>query len=217
MSQRLASFVVIALVASLCGASVARAHCDNIEGPVVTAARQALADGDLRPVLRWVPPMAEEEVSTAFARARAVRALSPEAGELADRWFFETVVRLHRQGEGYAFDGLAPPGTAVDPAIAAVDAALASGEGGALARAMAAEAEAALRGRFARVAAAREHADESVEHGRELVAAYVELTHFAERLHALASGAEPHGEHGAPVGGHAEHPAPAAHGGLEPR
>ena len=217
MSRHRALFVLALGSALLSATPVARAHCDTLEGPVVTAARQALAAGDPVPVLRWVPVEAEAEVKAAFERARAMRGLSPGAGELADLWFFETVVRLHRQGEGYPYNGLAAPGTPVEPAIAAVDDALAKGDGDALARAMAGEVESALRQRFARVAAAREHADESVERGRELVAAYVELTHFAERLHALASGGEGDAhEVPAPPGGHAGHPE-AAHGGPAPR
>ncbi len=87
------------LVAGL--ASVpARAHCDTLDGPVVVAARAALEAGDVTPVLRWVAPEREPEIRAAFAKSMVVRARGPEARELADRFFFETLVRVHRSGEG---------------------------------------------------------------------------------------------------------------------
>ena len=167
------------------------AHCDTLDGPVVSAARQALASGDVVPVLRWVEPPAEAEVKAAFARARSVREASPAAQELADRWFFETVVRLHRQGEGLPFDGLAAPEAPIDPAIAAADTALRNGSVDQLARQLASDVEHAIRERFAQVLLTRAHADESVERGREMVAAYVGFTHFVERLHELANSEAP--------------------------
>lgn len=45
----------------------------------------------------------------------AVRAKGKEAQELADMYFFETLVRIHREGEGAPYTGL-KPGEAVEPA-----------------------------------------------------------------------------------------------------
>ena len=75
------------------------AHCDTMNGPVVASARQALESGDLTPVLKWIPQTSEAEARAAFARTLQVRAASPAARELADFYFFETLVRLHRTGE----------------------------------------------------------------------------------------------------------------------
>jgi len=55
---------------------------------------------------------------------RDVRQLSPEAKELADYWFFETLVRLHRAGEGAPYTGLKPAGSEQSPAVPAADKAL---------------------------------------------------------------------------------------------
>jgi len=188
--------VPLLTVALAAAPQAARAHCDTMDGPVVAAARQALASGELVPLLRWVPADAEAPLRAAFREARQVRSLSPEAAQLADRWFFETVVRLHRAGEGLPYTGLVPAGTPAAPPIVAVDAALATSGGDALARSLAADVEAAVRERFTRVEAARAHADESVERGRELVAAYVDLTHFAEALHELVEKGGEHEDHG---------------------
>lgn len=93
-------------------------HCDSLDGPVVRAAHAALKDGDVELILPFVPESAEEEVRMAFDRTRAAQA---EGGhfthEVADLYFFDTVVRLHRAGEGAPFTGLKPAGLDVGPVI----------------------------------------------------------------------------------------------------
>ena len=81
-------------------------HCDTTKGPVVTAARAALAAGDPSLVLHWVRPDDESAVRSAFQQTMEVRALGPAAKELADRYFFETLVRIHRADEGAPYTGL---------------------------------------------------------------------------------------------------------------
>ncbi len=80
--------------------SRALSHCDGIDGPVVKTAQKALESGNVNLVLIWVQKTNEVEVRKAFDQAMTVRKLSPEAKALADRYFFETLVRLHRAGEG---------------------------------------------------------------------------------------------------------------------
>jgi hypothetical protein len=175
--------VGIAMLAALLASPPrARAHCDTLDGPVVKDARAALEAGDATPVLKWVAEEKEDEVREAFRHALAVRALGPEARALADRYFYETLVRVHREGEGAPYTGLRAAGVDVDPAIAASDRALDSGAIDPLIGMIASRAEQGLRERFARAAEAKAHAGESVEKGRAFVAAYVELMHYAERL-----------------------------------
>ena len=174
------------------------AHCDTMDGPVVAAARIALEKGDVSPVLKWVRPENEKEIRAAFARTVAVRGAGREARELADTWFFETLVRIHRSGEGAPFTGLLPAGTPIEPPIVLADKALASGDPAALLRSIGASVDGGIRERFTRASEAKKHAEESVAKGREFVAAYVELTHYVERLQAAAaSNAAPH-EHAEP-------------------
>jgi len=169
----------------------ASAHCDTVDGPVVTEARTALESGDITPVLKWVKRNDETEVRGAFQRARAVRTKGPEARELADRYFFETLVRLHRAGEGAPYTGLQPAG-AVEPLVAAADRAIAEGEVAHLAAEIGEAAERGVRERFDRLIAAKVHKDESVDAGREYVEAYVEFIHYAEKLHLTISGGAAH-------------------------
>lgn len=102
------------------------AHCDTLDGPVVQTARTALEKGDVTPLLKWVQADDEKEIRTAFQKTLAVRTKGAEAKELADMYFFETLVRIHRAGEGAPYTGL-KPGEAVDPAVALADRALETG------------------------------------------------------------------------------------------
>lgn len=113
------------LTALLCLPLLAYAHCDTLDGPVVQTARESLEKSDITPVLKWVQVKDEKEIRAAFDKALAVRAMGPEAKELADMYFFETLVRIHRAGEGAPYTGL-KPGAAVDPAVALADKALES-------------------------------------------------------------------------------------------
>ncbi len=185
--MKLEAVTVVAVLACLTLAPrVALAHCDTLDGPVVTDARAALEAKDVTPVLKWVKADREAEIREAFRHAQDVRVLGPEARALADRFFFETLVRVHRDGEGAPYTGLKPAGTAVDPGIAAADAALESGSVEPLVGVVTRQVDLGLRQRHARAAEARRHASESVLKGREYVEAYVDLMHYAEGLLAAA-------------------------------
>ena len=185
----LANLVIVLL---LVATPKAAAHCDTLDGPVVEAARIALKKGDVTPVLKWINKDSETEVREAFAATLKVRSLGEEARKLADTHFFETLVRVHRAGEGVPFTGLKPAGT-IDPGFVAADKALAEGSVAELSTDITKAVQEGIRKRFADVLEKKKHADESVEAGRAYVAAYVEYAHYVEALHALTSrGAEEH-------------------------
>lgn len=117
--------LALALALTAVTAREARAHCDTMDGPVVAAARAALESGAVSRVLIWVRPQDDAEIRRAFQHARSVRTLGPDARALADRCLFETVVRVHRVGEGEPYTGLEPDGTGHGPAVTAADRALA--------------------------------------------------------------------------------------------
>ncbi|HMM42251.1 MAG TPA: DUF6448 family protein [Thermomicrobiales bacterium] len=110
----------------LWNASPASAHCDSATGPVVTAAQQALDSGDVKIVLPYVKAEQEAELIAAFNQASTVRQAGGEAQALADRYFHETAVRLHRLGEGAAYTGIKEHAE-LDPALEAAEAALTGG------------------------------------------------------------------------------------------
>jgi len=162
-------------------------HCDTMDGPVVAAAKEALAAADVTPTLKWVAAGQEGEVRAAFGQTLAVRAEGPAAKELADMYFFETLVRLHRASEGEPYTGLKPAG-AVEAAVAAADEALARGAVDDLVAEVTGHVAAAIRERFERTMAAKAHAEDSVAAGREFVAAYVDFVHYVEGVAAGAEG-----------------------------
>ncbi len=170
-------------------APLAFAHCDGLDGPVVAAGREALRSADVNLVMPWVQPGDEPAIRQAFARALKVRKLNPDAAELADTWFFETLVRIHRAGEGAPYDGLKPAGRDLGPAIPAADKAIETGDADALEKLLSAPAREQLHKRFHRVVEARNYNSADVKVGREYVAAYVDFVHYVERLYeAITAG-----------------------------
>ncbi len=172
------------------------AHCDTLDGPVVKTAKAALEKGDVTPVLKWIKKDDEKEIKDLFQKTLTVRSKGREAQELADMYFFETLVRIHRAGEGAPYTGLKPAG-AVEPAVLEADRALESGSADNLVKLVTDASAIGIRERFHKAYEARKHADHSVEAGREFVEAYVEFTHYVERLHmdATAVSEHHHGEH----------------------
>jgi hypothetical protein len=158
------------------------AHCDTLDGPVVGAARRALETGNVDLVLVWVQKDDEAEVLGHFQKTLAVRKLSPQARDLADMYFFETLVRLHRAGEGAGYTGLKPAGK-VEPPIAAADKALESGRPEEVVKLIGGRIHAGLERQFNEVAAKKKYSPNDIAAGRAFAKAYVEYTHYVERLY----------------------------------
>ncbi len=162
-----------------------QAHCDTLDGPVVSAARKALDTGNVSLVLVWVQKDDEAELRRAFQKARSVRQAGGEAKDLADLYFFETLVRVHRAGEGAPYTGLKPAGE-IEPAVAAADKAIETGKLQGLARVIFERTEKGLHGHFDQVMAKKKYNPNDVEAGRAYSGAYVEFVHYAERLYDAA-------------------------------
>lgn len=190
---------VLAVVLGLSAAGVASAHCDTLEGPVVQDAKLAFEKGSVDPTLKWVGKADEAAVKAAFKQALAVRALGAEAQALAERYFFETLVRLHRAGEGAPYTGLKDE--PVEPVVALAEKALADGSSDALSAELSAELSKGLQAKLADVTKAQKKKDKNVKSGRKYVEAYVAYMHYVEGLHnAIRAGG-----HHAEAGG-AKHP-----------
>lgn len=176
----------------------ASAHCDSLDGPVVEAARKALAANDVKAVLVWVGPAGEAEVREAFRQAVAVRKLGGEARNLADRYFFETLVRVHRAGEGAPYAGLKPAGRDLGPALPLGDQALATGDLKPVERLLGEAATRRLRQTFTEAREARNYQPGDIAAGRRYVQAYVTYIHTVEGLYQVAGdpghGSEGHAE-----------------------
>lgn len=188
-----ATFVALALGAVLLAPGPVAAHCDGMDGPVVKAARKALAEDNVNLALIWVRKADEEEIRRAFARTMTVRELGAEAKELADTYFFETLVRLHRAGEGAPYTGLKPAGRDLGPAIPLADQVLTAGTIDPLMKLIIDATRRGLIERYEHAVKAGRYSPADVEAGREYVHAYVTFIHYVERAYEAA---------GRPAAGH---------------
>jgi hypothetical protein len=157
-----------------------------MDGPVVTAARKALQTGNVNLVLIWVQKADDPEIRTVFQKTLAVRKLNPQARELADMHFFETLVRVHRAGEGAPYTGLKPAGRDLGPAIPAGDKAITTGSTDALLKLLTDKVRERLNAHVQEVRASSKYSQDDVEAGRRYVKAYVEYIHYVEQLYETA-------------------------------
>lgn len=171
------------------------AHCDTMDGPVVKAAQKALETGDVNLVLIWVQPNDESAIRKAFEKTLNIRKLSPKAKDLADMYFFETLVRIHRAGEGVPYTGLKPAGSEVHPGIAAADEAIEKGSSDKLLRNISKMVDEGIKERFAKLAKAKSYHTDDLEGGRRYVGEYVTFIHYIEQLYQVASEPLEHHEH----------------------
>ena len=186
--NRRTSFVAaLGVAATVLLSTPAHSHCDGMDGPVVGAAQAALAKGDVNLVLIWVRKNDEAQIRGAFDRTLNVRKLGPQARELADEYFFETLVRIHRAGEGAPFTGLKPAGRDLGPAIPAADRALASGDVAPLTDLLVERMRHGLMERFKQAVQAKSYRAQDLEAGREYVEAYVTFIHYVEGVFEAAT------------------------------
>lgn len=185
----------MAILVSALSAGQVYAHCDTLDGPVVKDAKLALEKGDVTPVLKWIKPEFVKEIKEAFEKTLKVRIKGDDAQELADRYFFETLVRVHRAGESAPYTGLKPAGQ-VEPMVKHLDGALEKGTVDSVTDKVAAKVKANIKERFEKVLETRKHADEDVEKGRAFVEAYVVFMHYVEGIHKAVNrqGHESHAE-----------------------
>jgi len=170
----------------LCLPNQASAHCDGLDGPVVKAAQKALETGNVDLVLIWVQKKDEGELKKTFQKTFTVRKLNPQAKELADMYLFETLVRIHRAGEGAPYTGLKPAGRDLGSAIPAADKAIETGSAKYLTNILTEATQNGVADRFKEVAAKRKFKSDDVEAGRQYVKGYVEFLHYVERIYEAA-------------------------------
>lgn len=185
------------------------AHCDTMNGPVIPEAMAALEKGDVTPILKWVKNDNAGEIKAAFAKAVEVRTKGPEAKELADQYFLETLVRIHRAGEGAPYTGIKDE--PVEPIVAMADKALAEGAPDEMIKKMSAHMARAIQEKFQKAMEAKKNKDKSVEDGREFVENYVIFMHYVEAIHTAIMSAGGHGHADASTAGHAEKAEPKEH------
>ena len=173
-------------------------HCDSMDGPVVTAARRALEKQDVNLVLPYVKDNASADVKSAFEKALRARKSDPAAREVADLYFFENAVRLHRAGEGAPYTGLKPAGLDVGPIIPVAEKAIETGSPDALIRLLTDVLRHEVQHRFEHIKHLRNYRAGDVAKAREYVEATLGLEVYSHHLYQ-AMKATPH------EGGHEHH------------
>lgn len=160
------------------------AHCDSYDGPVIKDALEALKTNQVSLVLKWVEPRYEDEIRSLFIKTYQLKTGDKEIYSIVERHFLETLVRLHREGEGAPFTGLKPAGSA-SPIVQWADRSLDAGNIDELSKAISKHTETVIREKFERVKALANTKEQSPELGREYVKAYIDYTHSIEGIHAF--------------------------------
>jgi hypothetical protein len=165
-----------------------------MDGPVVTAARQALEAEKVNLILPYVHETGEEEVRKAFDKVIKVRKDGDLTREIADLYFFETVVRVHRAGEGAPYTGLKPAGLSEGPVIPVAEKAIETGSPDALVDILCQTVREEVLHKFDRLKLLKQHAGHGVNSAREYVEAMLGLQVWSHKLYGCAK-AEPHDAH----------------------
>jgi len=180
---------MVSLIAifSLISIQPASAHCDSYDGPVLIDAARALETNNVDLVLKWINTDMEAEVVPLFHKTYSLKNGDREVYEIVKKHFYETLVRLHREMEGAPFTGLKAAGTTA-PITVMSDKALQTGDFDSLLKALNKHVNAQLQEKYEKVAALYKVKDNSVEEGRQYVAAYVDYTHSVEAVHDILAG-----------------------------
>ncbi|MTH45797.1 DUF6448 family protein [Intestinirhabdus alba] len=177
----------IMLLAGMAVSTTAFAHCDSLDGPVLTEAKSALQARDVTPLLKWVPENREDAVRKAFDEAMSQQGGSQTSQEKARQHLFTTLVRIHREAEGASFTGV-KPADHIPAVVQEADAALSANSVDSLVAKVTANVEHAIREKFAKAQHSKQLANQSVKQGREYVNDYIHYVHFVEKVNGLAAG-----------------------------
>jgi hypothetical protein len=155
-----------------------------MEGPVVNASQKALETGNIKYALVWVRAEDEQEIKTIFNKVNKVRTLNADAKQLADMYFFETVVRVHRMGEGVGYTGLKPIGYTPEEGIEAADIAIEKNSVDDILQRLDASKHEEIKHYFSDLQSKRNYDVDDLIAGRSYVAAYVHFIHYIEELYS---------------------------------
>ena len=166
------------------------AHCDSYDGPVIKEALKALDKGTVSLVMKWVDKEHEAEITSLFNKTVNLKKKDAEIYSIVEKHFLETLVRLHREGEGAPFTGLKPAGSTT-PIIQMADKSIENNEGKTLLTNLNNHIQKVISEKFEKVNALSKVKDNSVTEGRAYVAAYVDYTHTLEAIEVTLA----HGGH----------------------
>ena len=190
ISQRVVLLLSVILL-SFASPQIASAHCDSYDGPVIKDALKALEQQNVELVLKWVEPKYDEIITDKFNQTLKLKGSNEEVNKILKTHFLETLVRLHREGEGASFTGL-KPANSMTPMVEMADNSLEKNDINYVVNAVNSHLTEVLKERFAKAIELSKTKDNSVEQGRAYVEAYVEYTHTLEALEHIMHGSMSH-------------------------
>lgn len=155
-------------------------NCDSMGGPVVKAAEMALEMENVNHILPYVNEDDENEIKSAFEKASFVRELNADAADLADYWFFETVVRLHLKGKNEPFHGLKSSKDDMSPIMRKAKMAMDEEDLTDLFEFLSAKLETEMRKRFMEVLNSKDCDFNEVDEAREYVNSVIEFVSYVD-------------------------------------
>ena len=158
-------------------------YCDTMDGPVITAAELALEMENVNYVIPYVKKDFERELRDAFDRTIVVRELSGDAAEVADYWFFETVVRLHMKSEGKSYGGIKHSGLNLGPVIHKAEEAIDTGDKSELEEFLIDFITGEFESRFEDALSKREYDLNDVDAARAYVNSMIAFVRFSNQLY----------------------------------
>ena len=168
------------------------AHCDSYDGPLIKDALKALETNNVSLVLKWIEPADEKEITDLFNKTYALKTGDQEIYSIVEKHFLETLVRLHREGEGQPFTGLKPAGSA-SPIVVMADQALADHDIDELLGKLDNHINSVIREKYNKVEKLGKIKETDTQTGREFVAAYVDYAHTLEAIHSVIETGGAHG------------------------
>ncbi len=169
-------------------------HCDTRDGPVVKAAVKALETGNLNYVLIWIPEESEKELREIFEKTLRARKAGKDAKDVADDWFFENTIRLHRAGEGAPYTGMKPAGLSEGPVVPEAEKAIVTGDPKESIGLILKTVEEDLNHRFDHVMDKKKYDVNDVTAGREFIEAFIGWVVYSHHLYMSVTNAAGHGE-----------------------
>lgn len=175
------TIIVSSIFISLfCYVNYVYAHCDTMDGPVVADSKKAFDSKNINYALKWVKAGDEAEVRQAFDLAMKVRPLNNDAKLVAEQYFYNILIRVHRAAEGESFTGVKPSGTPIDENVREADKAIESGNLSKLETMVPKNRLPELKERYNKVMTMKNFDVNDLNAGREYIEAYVQFFKYAE-------------------------------------
>ncbi|MGE0088897.1 MAG: DUF6448 family protein [Bacteroidales bacterium] len=182
LTHKFAVLILLTFLAVFGGQKKVFAHCDSYDGPVILDAVNALKTNNVNLILKWVEPKYEIEIKNLFSKTYSLKSGDKEIYQIVEKHFFETLVRLHREGEGAPFTGLKAAGTTT-PIVKMADGALNDQNIDDLLSKLNAHINKVIQEKYKNAIELGKVKEESLEKGRQYVKAYVDYVHTLEAIH----------------------------------